>query len=237
MKTVHIETKIILSASAIPFVPSTKCKKKARKERRRKLASLPFEVRESMRLEAETVKAKSRAERKERRFQNRQNMKLARRSKFLEQQEVANREKMLLEEKSEDFLLMMQHNVRSFRVKEASNHEVVYDLNNDKLLLLFKHAKAVGLDMFGLQEVRRDGMGKEVYRDGDDTSLYTFLWCGNQLGEHTIDRGVAFAYATDIGRDVEMKGVSDRLMLVTGVFKGVPMAIFVIHFPTNGVVI
>jgi len=197
------------------------------------LASLSFEVRESMRLEVEAVKAKSRAERKEMRFQNRQNMKLARRSKFLEQQEVANREKLLLEEKAEDFLLMMQHNVRSFRVKEASNHEVVYDLNNDKLSLLFKHAKAVGLDMFGLQEVRRDGMGKEVYRDGDGTSLYTFLWCGNQFGEHTIDRGVAFAYATDIGKDVEMKGVSDRLMLVTGVFKGVHMAIFVIHFPTN----
>jgi hypothetical protein len=61
-----------------------------------------------MRLTAEAVKAKARAERKERRFQIRQNMKLARRSKFLEQQEAANREKLLSEEKSEDFLLMMQ---------------------------------------------------------------------------------------------------------------------------------
>ncbi len=84
--------------------------------------------------------------------------------------------------------------------------------------------EAIDCYVVGLHEVRREGVGSLVLGN------FTFFWSGSKKNCKT--HGVGFLYATASASDVKFTGFSERLLCVTGSFKGLKMAIFVVYFPT-----
>jgi len=123
----------------------------------------------------------------------------------------------------DNMLVFAQFNIRTLAIRSTYS-AVVKSLGKDKLSFLCMDMTAVGCDGVGMQEVRREGVGSLVL------DKFTFFWSGSQNKRKS--HGVGFLFVTSIASNVEFIGISERLLLVMGCFKGLDMAIFVMYFPT-----
>ena len=98
-------------------------------------------------------------------------------------------------------------------------------IHNDKLHFFVKDIEHQNIDICGLQEVRRFGVGKEIFDN------YEFYWSGIEKGPSKY--GVGILLKKGFLSDVQIFNISERLIYLVGYINNIKYIFFSCYAPTE----